>query len=74
MKSEPISFEKGDHVRVIPTEANRKKLKDLGITKFNFEKEYIVASARFNGNEWLVSLELKNGTSPFIPGEIFAKK
>ena len=75
MKSEPISFEKGDHVRIVPTKLNRKKLKDLGITKFNFEKEYVVVSAYFNANEWFVSLELENGTSsPYISGKLFAKK
>ncbi|RJQ29115.1 hypothetical protein C4565_02525 [Candidatus Parcubacteria bacterium] len=77
MKSEPISFEKGDRVLILPTPYNEAK-KKLGETKnLELNKEYIVASAYRVWDKWHVRVYLdpeQKQISEDISGKFFAKK
>lgn len=77
MESEPISFEKGDRVLILPTPFNKAK-ETLGELKgLELNKEYVVADAYRVWNKWHVRVYLdpeQKQTSEDVSGKFFAKK
>lgn len=77
MKPEPISFEKGDHVLILPTPYNEAK-KKLGETKdLELNKKYVVASAYRVWDKWHVRVYLdaeQTKISEDVSGKLFAKE
>ena len=72
---EPISFSKGDHVRITPTPLNKAKHGRGEFKGLELDKEYAVFDAYRKWKKWYISVELENGQhSEYVPGEPFAKK
>jgi len=75
MKSEPISFQKEDIVRILPTPLNQAKHDRSELKGLELEKEYVVFDAHRKWEKWYVSVKLENDQhSEFVSGELFAKK
>ncbi|TSC51912.1 MAG: hypothetical protein LiPW41_679 [Parcubacteria group bacterium LiPW_41] len=76
MKSEPISFSKGDHFTIVPTPLNKAKHARNEFKGLELNKEYVVADTYRKWDKWYVSVELENGTRSqhVVADNSFSKK
>ncbi len=75
MKSEPISFSKGDHFTIVPTPLNKAKHARNEFNGLELDKEYVVVDAYRKWDKWYVCVELEGGTrSQYVVANSFSKK
>jgi|GEM_PF-5964901 len=75
MVSEPVRFEEGDRVKILPTPQNVEAQKQGKLKGLELDKEYLVSSSFRVWKKWVVSVELEDGQdSMFVNGIFFIKK
>ena len=75
MESEPVQYEVGDRVKILPTPQNREAQKQGKLKELELDKEYVVASSFRVWKKWVVSVELEDGRdSMYVNGKFFVKK
>lgn len=76
MKSEPIGFSKGDHIRIIPAPLNEARHARNEFKGLELDKEYVVVDAYRKWDKWYVCVELEGGTRSqyVVANDSFSKK
>ncbi|MFA5871016.1 MAG: hypothetical protein WC842_04005 [Candidatus Paceibacterota bacterium] len=75
MESEPVQYEVGDRVKILPTPQNVEAQKQGKLKGLELDKEYVVSSSFRVWKKWVVSVELEDGQdSMYVNGTFFAKK